>query len=387
MGKKLGLCIVYNNWNYGSILQSYATLLKLQDLNVDYEIIRYKRKKDLLFYFKSLSRLINKDLRYSKLRKLKRQIGKKTHPEFATNDRTRAKAFHDFVDKKFDHFTNVIDSYTDLQAKAKEYLGVLVGSDQLWLPSGLETNFFNLMFVPDNVIKIAYSASFGVNKIPFYQKEKTMNYLNRIDCISVREHSGQKIIKDLINRDVPVILDPTLIVEKECWDRNIPIQPMIDEDYIFCYFLGNNKTHREQVIKLSHATGLKIVTLRHMDEYIASDEKFGDYALYDIGPAEFINLIRNARYVCTDSFHGSVFSIINHKQFVTFERYKNNSKNSRNSRLDSLFGQLNIDRRFICDLEKEMNILINYDEVDAKLEKLRQISSDYLINSISKIGE
>lgn len=74
---KVGLCIVYKNWNYGSMLQSYATLLELEKLNVEYEIIRYERKKDVAFYVTSLHRLLLPDMRYSKIRSLKKKIGKK----------------------------------------------------------------------------------------------------------------------------------------------------------------------------------------------------------------------------------------------------------------------------------------------------------------------
>ena len=206
------------------------------------------------------------------------------------------------------------------------------------------------MFVPENINKIAYSASFGVSQIPFFQKRKTKEFLERIDHLSVREQSGAKIIKELTGKDVPVILDPTMIIDRSVWDKNIPNERLVDEDYIFCYFLGNNSQHRKEVKKLADDKKLKIVTLRHLDEFIPEDEYFGDISPYDIGPAEFINLIRHARYVCTDSFHGSVFSILYHKQFISFNRY-NAGSNSRNSRLDTLFGNIGISRRFSEDLK------------------------------------
>lgn len=382
---KTGLCIVYKNWNYGSILQSYATLLELKSLGVEYEIIRYERKKDIVFYISSIPRLLNQDMRYSKIRSLKRKIGKKMHKEFASNDKIRAKKFEKFVNEKFDVFSPVINEYKTLEDYADKFENILVGSDQLWLPSGLATNFFNLMFVPENINKIAYAASFGVSEIPSYQKKKTIEYLNRIENISVREHSGQKNIKDLTGRDVPVIVDPTLVISKDVWDSNIPDQRLIKDDYIFCYFLGDNPDQRAEVTKLSKSMGIKIVTLRHMDEYIESDENFGDYAPYDVGPAEFVNLIRHASYVCTDSFHGSVFSIINHKQFISFNRYGSNSKNSRNSRLDSLFSQLEIERRFHGNIVEDISKQIDYEKVEKKLKKLRMFAEDYLKTAIVDI--
>lgn len=379
---KVGLCIVYKNWNYGSMLQSYATLLELKKLNVEYEIIRYERKKDMQFYATSLHRLLLPDMRYSKIRSVKKKLGKKINKEFAQNDEIRARVFEQFRKKYFDNFSPVIRSYSELNKYANNFDSVLVGSDQLWLPSGLDTNFFNLMFVPDEINKIAYAASFGVSRIPDSQKIRTAKYLKRIENISVREYSGQKLIEDLTERVIPVIVDPTLVIDKDAWDVNIPVERKIKEDYIFCYFLGDNPDQREEAIKLSKETGLKIVTLRHLDEFIKADEEFGDFAPYDIGPAEFINIIRYASFVCTDSFHGSVFSIINHKKFISFNRYGNNSRNSRNSRLDSLFNQIGVDRRFKGDIVQNMFQDIDYDKVEEKLKELRCYAENYLINAL-----
>ena len=81
------------------------------------------------------------------------------------------------------------------------------------------------------------------------------------------------------------------------------------------------------------------------------DEKFGDIAPYDVGPEEFLNWIRGAKYVCTDSFHGTCFSIIHHKKFMIFNRYSDQSKTSKNSRIDSLCQNLNLsERRFSGDI-------------------------------------
>lgn len=103
----------------------------------------------------------------------------------------------------------------------------------------------------------------------------------------------------------------------------------MDEPYIFAYFLGANPEYRKQVRKLAKSTGLKIVALRHMDQYVEDDESFGDYAPYDVAPDRFLNLLRGAEYVCTDSFHGTCFSIINEKRFMIFNRYANTSATSK----------------------------------------------------------
>lgn len=159
--------------------------------------------------------------------------------------------------------------------------------------------------------------------------------------------------------------------------KEIPNKRIVKDDYIFCYFLGNNPEQRTEVGKLAKLTGLKIVMLRHLGEYIADDERFGDYAPYDIGPGEFVNLIRYADYVCTDSFHGSVFSVIYQKQFISFNRYKD-GVNSRNSRLDTLFTNTGINRRYQGNIIEEIMKPIDYDEVEIRLSQCRRNAERYL---------
>ena len=378
----VGLCIVHKNHNYGSMLQSFATLVKLEDLGVEYEIIDYSHPRTLEFYLGAAGRLANRDFVYSKARLFRKKAGKKLHPDFAANEAVRGEKFGRFVKERFRNFSEPINDYLKLRQYAEKFTDVLVGSDQLWLPSGNGTNFYNLMFAPRACNRIAYAASFGVSSIPAHQRKETAEYLDKIRHISLREESGQRIVKELTGRDVPVILDPTMVLTREQWDGAIPDRAVTGGEYLFCYFLGNNPSHREEASALAKSLGLKIVTLRHLDEYIASDEKFGDEAPYDIGPEEFVNLIRHAKYVCTDSFHGSVFSILYHKQFISFNRY-GDGKNSRNSRLDTLFGNIGIDRRFHGDLKSEIRSEIDYDAVDSKLEVLRGKSDRFIRTALS----
>ena len=378
----VGLCIVHKNHNYGSMLQSFATLVKLDELGVDYEIIDYSHPRTLQFYAGAAGRLANRDFLYSKARLFRKKAGKKLHPDYAANEAVRGERFDRFVKERFPRFSEPINEYRRLRRYAEKFTDVLVGSDQLWLPSGNGTNFYNLMFAPRACNRIAYAASFGVSSIPAHQRKETAEYLNRIRHISLREESGKRIVKELTGRDVPVILDPTMVITREQWDEAVADKAVTDGEYLFCYFLGNNPSHREEASALAKSLGLKIVTLRHLDEYIASDEMFGDEAPYDVGPEEFVNLIRHAKYVCTDSFHGSVFSILYHKQFISFNRY-GDGKNSRNSRLDTLFGNIGIDRRFHGDLKSEILRKIDYDAVDSKLEVLRMRSDRFIREALS----
>ena len=178
-----------------------------------------------------------------------------------------------------------------------------------------------------------------------------------------------------------------MIFNREEWLEYIPNMPIINENYIFCYFLGKVIKYREEVKKFAKEKGYKIVLIPHLDDFVEYDETFGDIRLYNVGPEKFVNLIRNAEFIFTDSFHGTVFSLLNHKKFITFNRYEEGTKNSRNSRIDSLCSQLNIrNRRYtgnIYDIEKE----IEYKKIDERLDELRNDSKMFLKKALEKNEE
>ena len=155
----------------------------------------------------------------------------------------------------------------------------------------------------------------------------------------------------------------------------------IEEPYIFCYFIGGTQIHRDFVKRLKEETGLKIVALTHVDHYMKSDEGYADYTPYDVGPSEFLNLIRNASYVCTDSFHSTVFSILYKKEFFEFKRYTEKTKQSTNSRLDTLFDLTGIHDRMLNgdeDIQKCLDMKIDYEKVHRNLALVREESYRYL---------
>jgi hypothetical protein len=140
---------------------------------------------------------------------------------------------------------------------------------------------------------------------------------------------------------------------------------------------------RNAVNELQRMTNIKIVTIKHMDEYIASDETFGDYYPHDVSPNKFLKFIQNADYVCTDSFHCAVFSIIFHRKFLSFYRFKVTSKNSRNTRIDNLLGLVGLKSRlFNGDNITQIKSEIDYDDVDLRLNQLRDDSLLFLKNAL-----
>ena len=212
-------------------------------------------------------------------------------------------------------------------------------------------------------------------------------FLERINYISVREKNACKLVEDLSSRKAELVCDPTLLLDKNEWMEIQQEPPIIEGNYILCYFLGKNIEHRKFAERLKEKTGYKIVSLNHSDEYVKYSDKFADETPYDIGPGEFVNLIRNAKYVCTDSFHGTVFSLINQVEFFTFERFSSkNSKVSTNSRIYSLLELVNLKDRLLKgneNVEEIFNKKINFGEVNQKIEKFRESSRNFLKNALS----
>ncbi len=383
--KKIGLCVCYDTKNFGSQLQVLATDEQIKKLGYQTEIIRYKKKLSLTFAFHTLPRFFNSYFVKGKMSGKRKSRRLAQHPEISKKVAVRNKRFEKFVEKHFRNLSAPFIGWEDLkQRSANEYDAFLCGSDQLWLPGNLGSHFYTLEFVPDNKAKIAYATSFGVSQIPWYQKKRTAAYLNRFQSLSTRELKGGQIIKDLTCKEVPVVCDPTLLLDVDEWEKIIPTKRIIEEPYIFCYFLGTNSEHRKVARELGMVTGLKLVTCPFLDNFVEEDQQFGDVQMFDMDAEDFVNLIRHAEYVLTDSFHGSVFSILHHKKFITFNRFGSEST-SRNSRIDSLCELLGLNaRRYIGNITTQVKCEIDYESVENKLHNLREASVGYLEKALDK---
>lgn len=382
---RMGACIELENNNYGSMLQSYATQVMLSNYGFTYDLIRYQKVYTPWFIFKSMPRVLNKVVWSDKLAEREKLTFIKAHPEVKESVKKRSVVFDEFRKKYFIAPSPVYKGFKSLKDGSRKYTSFIAGSDQMWSPSGLGSNFYNLMFTYDEAFRMSYASSFGVKKIPWYQRRRTKNYLERIPFISCRENSGKEIIKELTGRDIPVVADPTMLFTGSEWDDMLPCTRVQNGKYIFSYILGNDEAARNEVLKLKEKTGLPIVSIH---QYVEADLNFGDVSVEDAGPAEFVDLIRNAEYVCTDSFHGSVFSSIYHKKFIVFNRYAENDKASKNTRIESLCVNLGLEsRRFSGDICERINQDIDYIDVDRKLGEIRKNSYEYLESAFDSIPD
>lgn len=390
--KKIGVVSCYFQPNYGSMLQALATQMALDKLGYENETIDISGfngeiKKAKMLYFAKAS--LTSSILLTKVGRAKDTIVRRIRKtEYTKNAEVRNAAFKRF-EKQYFRMSPIFKSKKELGENCTRYNAVLVGSDQLWLPGNIAADYYTLNFVPENVNTIAYATSFGQSSLPKDSTKLAKVFLNKIKHIGVREESGAKLIEKITGRKVPVVCDPTVLFTGEEWMSVQDEQAIINGDYIFVYFLGSNPLHREFVSRLKKETGLKVVCLPHIDEFVKEDEECSDVKLYDINPGQFLNLIRNAKYVCTDSFHCSVFSIQYEKEFFTFRRFANGNKQSTNSRLDTLFNMTGITDRLLEgneDISKVIQTKTDYFSVHERLGKIREESYQYLITALKDEG-
>lgn len=369
--KKVGLCVRYDCNNYGSMLQILATQKAIQDVGWEYELIRYD-KKTPLFLIKNLTRVFNPYFMRGVLlaRQKKRNLAK--YPDIQRRNANRIHMIGEYRKTYLGPYSKIYKGYSKLVQGTEDFDAIMVGSDQLWTPAGIKSKFYNLLFVPDTKKKISFATSFGVSKVPDGQVKATARYLSRIDYLSVREKRGQEMIRELTGRDSLVALDPTLLYDGAQWENIFPLQAADSEPYMFAYFLGDNPEHRERATTFAKTHHLKLITCPHMDQFVSADVNFGDEQRFETGPVEFLNLIRGAEYIFTDSFHGTVFSILNHKRFLTFYRFAVDSKQSRNSRVDNLLDMLGLQsRKYSGDNTDNATAEIDYASADRILAQER----------------
>lgn len=386
--KKIGLAVVTYKDNFGSALQTYATQKVLNNMGFEtgtFDITGIRKSIMIrkINYF--LTRMVHRDERtYVISNFFSSKKKKKSTDVYAQNMSIRHSMYKKFYTENVTFFPKT-NSWKELSKQAEKCESVIVGSDQLWGPANIAAGYFTLEFVPDNVKKIAYSTSFGVSVLPKQLHKHATKFLDRIECISVREFSGQKIVKDLTGRDVPVVCDPTMLLTAEEWTDIQEEKSFTDGDYILTYFMGDNPKHREFVTRLKEKTGYKIVGLLHGSTYIENDEFYCDETPYDVGPGEFLNLIRNAKYVCTDSFHCCVFSIIYEKDFFAFPRDLEKSPFSANDRLHTLLDWTGLTNRFITgdeSVESQLKKNFSREVLKEKVDAKRRESMKYLNNAL-----
>lgn len=379
--KKIGIITYYyKSQNYGGNLQAYALSQVLIEQGYAAEQISFPRvftenrtvKRKRLFR-RDLLKVCFRKFSYLMYRFFARQENKKHRIQ-----ERREKAFSTFNQKVIPHSEQIYAKET-LPQSVEVYDIFITGSDQVWNFFG-DTHSYLLDFVPSDKTKMSYAASIAKDSLSEEQKDILRNSLKDYKAVSVREKSAAKLLEGLSPVDVQVVLDPTLLLTREDWDK-VCADRVIEKKYLLCYFLGDNRKERKLAEQFAKEKGLLLVAIPHTSGIKLMDRKFGDERLYDVSPEQFLSLIKHAEYVFTDSFHAVVFSNIYQKQYFVFNRSKNGEMSSRIVDITELFHRKD---RFCAGQEREnMQYItslpdIDYTKANEDFEKIKQESIAFL---------
>lgn len=379
--RPIALICNYYILNYGSALQSFALFQAIKREGKKVEIIRHedhstRAQKLRNFLYEGKKKVFSHNL----LLKIERKCAAKKDRGYGEAMQTRKELFERFfADRAV--FSPAYADVSDIAEKSSQYRLFLLGSDQLWGPSDLLRGYHTLEWLPKDVCRKSYATSFGVSQLPRYAQKIVAEFVPHFKQLSTREESGAKIIRDICNREIEVVVDPTLLLSRSEWEEAIPYKEIVKQKYIFSYLLGDNLEYRRKVKEFAHNLGCKLVAIENPEFYELPVEKYADLYV-QAGPEEFVNLIRNAEFVVGDSFHMSIFSILFQKEFIVFNRYKEGDANSRNTRVKNLLGRLDLQSRYIdnekVDLKEFYGKAIDYTHVNDLLNTWRRSSMDYL---------
>lgn len=348
--------------NYGAVLQAYALKKTLSSMGYTVSFFDYQHEEIAKVYrflpalggdnfITYLKRLANTVLDFNR-------------------KKARYNAFNRFIDSNF----NLSDS-----KKRHDFDVVILGSDQIWNPEYtngfVDTHFGRHSNLSTRKV-VSYAASLGQSNLDNDELVEFAEKLSTIDTLGVREDSLKDMIISLNpHRDVSVNLDPTLLLDKTDWD-SISEKRAITEPYVLVYEVKYNNLTKSAIEYIEEHFRLKVVVLSARTNY-----KIPKEYITDASPLEFLSLFKYADFVITTSFHGTVFSVINNKPFMTLGFGDHTDVRSK-----SLLSKIGLDDRivYIPDDFTIVNNAVNYELANSKLMKLRQESIDYLTRCLSE---
>lgn len=350
-------------YNHGASLQEYALLTYLESLGHQAETIHYKP-----YYLSNHFNLWDvSNERYEKNIFLKTAYLLLKLPG-RLKSLKRKKNFDEFSKKYIKSTETLYKTNEDLKANVPEADAYICGSDQIWnsfFQNGKDPSFY-LDFVPDEKLKISYAASFAIDTLENNLKPFVKEKVSGLDHISVREPSGKIILKDLGITNVHQVLDPVFLLDPTHWETLCADK--LQDDYIFVYDCDSDPLIHRFIKKIQQDLKCKIVTVNNNIKYADVD-----YSLE--GPEVFLSLIKNAKFVISNSFHAVAFSVIFQKQFTVFNRSE-----KINTRMRDVVRLLDIPEVLILDEQQVdgFDYVIDYGKMKNILPSLIDGSKNYL---------
>ena len=370
--KRLAIMTWYSYMNYGTALQAVALYHTSRRMGYSADIVSYLpdlRGKSM----------VDESLYTKLIKKIKEMLsGKKT----AYGSAEKKEKFNTFIHENVT-FTEACATASELFMLNELYDLFLCGSDQIWSPQCFDPRYY-LDFVSDERHMIAYAPSFGHENIDNATLSQTITgLLVRFKKLSVREETGQEIIKKLTGKQATVVEDPTLLLSDTEWSQyEKPLETILNDDFAICYFLGKDQGNYRKAKRIADQKKIRLLYI----PVFHSDFKHETVIKEPIGPGEFLWLLHHARYVFTDSLHGTLFSIIFNRQFYVFERFSRRDKDSQNTRIDCLLTRYGLGSRLVKRGQK-LQITdaawIDYTRISKLAEERKQASLAYLDTSLN----
>lgn len=351
--------------NFGAVLQSYALQSYLERIGHDARIIDYR--PNYLTKNQKLSYVGNKRIKSNPILYLLYLL---------LNLPTRIKRIRNY--KKFENSylklsPNTYYTYNELSKYPSDSDLYICGSDQIWntdLPNGNDESYY-LSFVKDDSKKASYAASMSIATIDDNIKVFLSERIKDFAHVSVREDTAKAILEPIINKKITHVLDPVFLLSDLNWKEMSDVSDIvINEKYILLYIMGDNNMQILEIAK-------QIATQRNIKIYLITNSIKSnsgvDRCFRGESPNTFLKLISNAQFVITNSFHGTAFSIIFNKQFISCHISKTNS------RIKSLLQLLDLKSRYMGNEDVNIpNQDVDYDNVNILLKKEIEISKQYI---------
>lgn len=370
---KVGILTVPFNNNYGGYLQAFALMTVLRRIGHEPSLIMRRHNKRPLTWktgVKYFIKGVGHSIANTKLCPLIYNV-ERDYNYIGSN-------MHRFVDKWIQPQTPYLYSTDELQKYCEgRFDAYVVGSDQVWRAIYVPCigNYFLDFTFHWNVRRIAYAASFGIDRPEYTQAEINIcrQLVPKFDSISFRESNGQKIFEEFgwSDANYQMVLDPTMLLYASDYEEFLPKQGKNDRSHIFYYVLDKTQEITKVLDDIHQILKIPLCGISNIQSGYKPLPSIESW-LFDINSANFI---------VTDSFHGMVFSILFHKPFVVIVNGKRGAE-----RFLNLLTLLNLDERLLTSIDNLKVILeknINWEIVDTKLNLLREKSLEFLTNSLA----
>lgn len=365
----------YQSQNYGTVLQAYALQSTLTGLGANARLVNYDPAP--------WQRRNQSALRKSKPFRAARVLQQRAMGVASFTSAEKDAAFRKFASAFIDE-TEPVVSPADFKALNSYFDAFVCGSDQVWSPRCFDPRYY-LDFVADDKPRIAYAPSFGCDSLPDTIAAAIAPLVSGFNALSARETAGARMVRDLSGRECKVVCDPVVLLGADEW-RSISRHdtPLVSERYCLCYFLGRSEGNWKLARSIAKKKGLELVIIPVFN----GDIKRGGMVPSGVGPLEFLWLIDNASHVCTDSFHGLVFSTLLERDFSVFERFKPGTTASQNVRIESFLSLTGLEDRLIRWDAKDASCSVaqvNFARAETRISSLRQSSLEYLRGALKPV--